>query len=74
MIVAHFVDATVAVALDDRAIGAERARLPRFAHAPAAEDHFAIRIFVVCSHDEVVASCGANNLAHRAKSPLETRT
>ena len=46
MIVAHVVDATVAVALDDRAIGAECARLPRFAHAPATEDHLAVRIFV----------------------------
>ena len=46
MIVAHVVDATVAVALDDRAIGAKRARLPRFAHAPATEDHLAVRIFI----------------------------
>jgi cytochrome b len=45
MIVAHVVDATVAVALDDRAIGTERARLSRFAHAPATEDHLAVRIF-----------------------------
>ena len=46
MVVAELADATVAVALDDRTIGTERAGLARFAHGPAAEDHPAARVFV----------------------------
>jgi hypothetical protein len=39
MAVAELANATVAVALNDRAIGAKSARLPRFTHATTAKDH-----------------------------------
>jgi hypothetical protein len=39
MAVAESPNAAIAVALNDRAIGAESARLPRFAHTPVAQDY-----------------------------------
>jgi hypothetical protein len=62
MVVADLTDATVAVALDDRTIGTERAGLARFAHGPAAEDHPAVRVFVSI-HQRIVANRCANSMA-----------
>jgi hypothetical protein len=42
MVAAQLADAPVAVALHDRTIAAERARLPRLARAAAAQDQPAV--------------------------------